>query len=176
MTKSQDPGRRVPSKLTTIVGGRVVDSDGNAADLGANPVMRPLISPPAYLNHAQLEIWSKVVNDAPPDLLKEVDASLVAGWCVACWLHGKAVEDLNSEVADLGAAALIITLENGCDMPNPLLKIIDGQLTIMRSLSNQLGFDPGSRIRNRFTPAPVPLGNNPKTPQTKPGNNKFVGF
>ena len=111
----------------------------------------PLLEPPEWLTAEQREAWAYVIANAPRDVLKRIDKSIVAGFVVAEDLHRQA----SIEVARSGL--LVKSPKQALQMQNPYLAIANRQFVLMQRAASELGFSPCSRAR-------IEAGNTPAAP------------
>ncbi len=120
--------------------------------IAGNPGHRPLNKdepvptshlegPPDWMSAAQKQIWIKVLEEAPKNLLKNCDESLFCTWVVACDLHKQASEAVNT------SGLIVKSPVKGEPMQNPYLAIINRQAMIMMKAAAEMGFTPSSRSR-----------------------------
>jgi P27 family predicted phage terminase small subunit len=102
-----------------------------------------LKTPPAGFDETLKDIWRSAIRNAPPGLLKRIDASVLEVWCVAHRMYRRAVE----EVEKSGMVTKSPT--TGLAIENPYLWSINKQALIMLRAAEQLGFSPASRTRIR---------------------------
>lgn len=100
-----------------------------------------LNEPPHWLTDRQKDTWLDVIQNAPPGLLKDVDASVFTVWVVAF--------DLYQEASDkLAKTGMLIKAPNtGVPMQSPYLAIVNRQAQIMLKAAAEMGFTPASRSR-----------------------------
>lgn len=122
-----------------------------------------LDAPPADLTPSQQRIWREAIENSPPGLLKQLDASLLRIWVVAFDIHREASE----HVARHGL--IIKSPSKGVPMQNPYLPIINRQAGIMMKAAAEMGFSPSSRGRVGSTTKTTKgnrFANNGKRPTT----------
>ena len=112
-----------------------------------NPIgIAPLIglsAAPEWLSGEQRLEWARIIENAPPDVLKRIDSPIVAAFVVAADLFRQATVLLNK-------SALLIKGRHGNEpVANPLLRIQRGQALVMFKAAEQLGFSPIARARLR---------------------------
>lgn len=131
--------------------------------LAGNPGGRPLndaeprpegdlVAPPAWLTEAQKLGWRHAIEHAPRGLLKRLDGSLLAAWCVAEDTHRIA----SGKVSEFG---MVVKTPAGVLIQSPYMAIVNRQVVIMARLAEQLGFSPAARPRIRVEQPPK--GENP---------------
>jgi P27 family predicted phage terminase small subunit len=108
-----------------------------------------LTKPPAWFSPGQREVWANCLRHAPPGLLKAIDWSTVAAFCVACDIHRQAVVQLNA----LGPQALTGPNEQ---LARLLIRIASQQAQMMLRLGGEMGFSPVSRARVTVDPRVAP--------------------
>ena len=101
--------------------------------------------PPEWLSEGQRAVWDRVLQHAPPGLLKAVDWSSVMAFCVATDIHRMATEELNK----LGPDGLVGPSEQ---LARALVGIASRQAVIMLKHAAELGFSPVSRTRVTVDP------------------------
>jgi P27 family predicted phage terminase small subunit len=125
------------------------------------------LEPPIDFTPAQTAIWEDAVTHAPPGVIRRLDASVLTAWVLACDLHRRAREGLNttgllvSPSRDENSKAQLIA--------SPLLAILNRQAVVMLRAAEQLGFSPVSRPRLAAMAglAPLPEPNVPSATSTK---------
>jgi P27 family predicted phage terminase small subunit len=101
----------------------------------------PLADPPEWLTADQKAAWAYVIANAPRDILKRIDKSVVAGFVVAEDLHRQACLEISR------SALLIKSPKQALPMQNPYLAIANRQFVLMQRAASELGFTPCSRAR-----------------------------
>lgn len=105
-----------------------------------------LAAPPHWLNERQKEIWRYALQQAPPGLLKLLDASIFTTWVVASDMHAEAVQKVNK----LGQ--MVKSPVSKTPMQNPYVGIMNKQATLMMKAASEMGFTPSSRTRVKVDP------------------------
>lgn len=82
-----------------------------------------------------------MIQNAPPGLLKDVDASVFTVWVVAFDLY----QEASNKLAKTGM--LIKAPNTGVPMQSPYLAIVNRQAQIMPKAAAEMGFTPASRSR-----------------------------
>ena len=98
---------------------------------GTSPIM------PRDLTKEQAKIWRHAVRYAPHGLIKRIDTSMLLQWVIA-----RAAFDEARRNYDAGPK--LIKSGSGVPIQSPWLGIMNRQSDIMRLLSADLGFNPGS--------------------------------
>lgn len=113
-----------------------------------------LSSAPDWLTPDQKNGWQYCIENAPLGLLKRIDRTALAAWCVAEDLHRRAAID----IAERG---MLIRASNkdpeSMLVPNPSLSMLNKQAMMLFRAMADLGFSPVSRPRIGQQPA-VDLG------------------
>jgi len=104
-----------------------------------------LSTAPEWFDAEQRATWDKAIADAPPGLLKNLDASVFIMWAVAATLHRQA----SIKVASTGM--MVRAPRNGYPMQNPYLTVVNKQAQIMLRACAEMGFTPSSRSRVKVT-------------------------
>ena len=115
---------------------------------------------PDWMTESQKETWRDAIRCAPANVLKHIDASLLAVWVAAEDRHRQAM----IAQAALDAAAehpLLIRGRGGSLVPSPLLRVMHQAAETMVRVGSELGFTPTSRARLTSTPARPPEPNSP---------------
>ena len=100
-----------------------------------------LKEPPAHFNEQEREVWNYAVENAPPGLLRKLDASVLEAWCAAHVVHRQALIELRK-------TGLIVKAPNTkLPIQSPFLPIVNKQALIMLRAVDHLGFSPASRTR-----------------------------
>jgi len=104
---------------------------------------------PDYFDEELKTVWQYAIDNAPPGLLKKLDASVLETWCVAHVLHRRALVELNK------FGLLMKAPNSGLPIQSPYLPIVNRQALIMLRSVDHLGFSPASRTRIQLgLPAP----------------------
>lgn len=127
---------RVPTDLAEL--------HGNPRKTGrAKPMPAPigdLTKVPEQLTEGQAEYWNYAIANAPPGLLKRIDATALMTWVIASDLHRQAV------IAQNKLGTLTVESPNGAMLlQSPYLAIINRQALLMLKSGSELGFSPCSR-------------------------------
>jgi P27 family predicted phage terminase small subunit len=129
--------RPVPTALKVLHG-----NPGHRAINKEEPVIeKELVLAPDWMTDPQKKLWDRVILEAPRNLLKSLDESVLTTWVVACDLHRQASE----AVAKSGL--VVKSPVKGDPMQNPYLAIINKQASIMMKAAAEMGFTPSSRSR-----------------------------
>lgn len=99
-----------------------------------------ITDPPPELSATQQKIWRYAIANAPPGMLKLIDASVFKVWVVA----EDTLERARAEVSRLG---LLVKNKDGHTIPNPYLSIQNKQAAIVMKSAAELGFSPTARPR-----------------------------
>ncbi len=136
-------GRKpVPSAVKAARGTR----DRSVERMGGVEVEAPgdLRRAPSWLTKDQKRLWRYAVASAPPGLLRLLDASILAVWCVSTDLYRRAM-------ADVEKYGLVVKGPAG-PLPNPALAIAARQAQAVTKAVELLGFAPAARARVRVQP------------------------
>lgn len=98
--------------------------------------------PPKWLTVEQRDGWEYAIEHAPVGLLKCLDRSVLAIWCIAEDTHRQASEKIQQE-------GLLCQTPNGMPMQSPYVIIQNKQAMIMIRAAAELGFTPSSRSQIR---------------------------
>lgn len=124
------------------------------ADDAAQPTGRP--SKPDYVQGYAAEVWHRLVGSMPEKVYTGADQELIAAYCVAADLHRQSVANVNA----MGA---VVLNDDGNQVTNPHLRVLNSQATKMASIGSRLGLDPAARASLR-----VPKDDKPRS--------KFAGL
>lgn len=113
---------------------------GKAAGLASVEPSGDLNEPPADLKPEEVAIWNEAIRNAPPGLLKRLDASIFKIWVVEFNRFNRA----NAEVHRLGE---MVKSKEGAPYQNPYLGISRRAAMEMRRAAAELGFTPSARTR-----------------------------
>lgn len=105
------------------------------------PTAGPLVDPPDWLTPEQREAWTYAIENAPRDVLKKIDKSVLAGFIVAEDTHRRASIFLQQ------SQLLVKSPTQGVPQQNPYLPIVNRQMMLMLRAASELGFTPCSRAR-----------------------------
>lgn len=107
----------------------------------AEKLVREITPAPGPLTAEQKEEWRYVIENAPCNVLKNIDKAALAGFIVAQDTHRKA------SVAMAQTELLVKSPTQGLPLQNPYLPIVNRQAALMTRLASELGFTPCSRAR-----------------------------
>ena len=110
----------------------------------------PLTDPPDWLTAEQKKAWVYVIENAPREVLKRIDKSIVAGFVVAEDLHRQAC-------LEIARSPLLVKVQSNHLPSEPYLPIVNRQFVLMQRAASELGFSPSSRAR-------IEAGNTPAAP------------
>lgn len=102
-----------------------------------------LKEPPAWMDPLMQEAWNYAIENAPPGLLKRLDAGALATWVAAHVTFQIAV----MEVRKGGLLTRASKKEGAGIIQNPFLAIQNKQAIIMLRAASEMGFTPSSRSR-----------------------------
>lgn len=105
------------------------------------PTPGPLDEAPDWLTPEQKLDWNYAIANAPRDVLKRIDKSILAGFVIAADTHRQA----SIEAARSGL--LIRSPKQILPMQNPYLPIMNRQMMLMLRAAAELGFTPSARAR-----------------------------
>lgn len=105
------------------------------------PTPGPLVDPPEWFTPEQREAWAYAVDNAPRDVLKKIDKSVLVGFIVAEDTHRRASIFLQQ------SQLLVKSPIQGVPQQNPYLPIIKTSFVLMLRAASELGFTPCSRAR-----------------------------
>ncbi len=100
-----------------------------------------LVEPPDYMTDGAKSAWRYAIQCAPPNLLKQLDASVLEVWACAADLYRRAQQGL----AETGL--LVKAPMTGVLMQSPYLAIANKQAQIMTKAGVEMGFTPSSRSK-----------------------------
>ena len=115
--------------------------------------------PPTWLTEEQKETWRYAISNAPPGLLKRIDASALTAWVIAVDLHRQAAQ-AQATVGLLMRVRTKATIgrdDHGVPLASPYISIISQQAKIMLKAASELGFTPVSRPRIVANPPALAL-------------------
>jgi len=118
------------------------------------PTPGPLNEPPDWLTAEQKTAWAYAIENAPRDILRRIDKSVLAGFIIAEDTHRKA--SISMQQSQL----LVKSPKQELPMQNPYLAIINRQMVLIMRAASELGFTPCSRARiDAGKPAPSQTAN-----------------
>lgn len=97
------------------------------------------LEPPDCLSATQRGLWTQIITDAPPHLLRTVDVGVLLQYVVARDLFTRATEELNRDG--------YIQLHKNRKTVHPAVYVLNSQAVTMRQCEQELGFTPASRTR-----------------------------
>ena len=100
-----------------------------------------LVEPPEYMSDGAKQAWRYAIECAPPQLLRQLDMSVLEVWASAADLYRKAQIGLNK------SGLLVKAPNTGVVMQSPYLAIANKQAQIMTKAATEMGFTPASRSR-----------------------------
>lgn len=100
-----------------------------------------LVEPPEYMSDGAKQAWRYAIECAPPQLLRQLDMSVLEVWASAADLYRKAQIGLNK------SGLLVKAPNTGVAMQSPYLAIANKQAQIMTKAAVEMGFTPASRSR-----------------------------
>jgi P27 family predicted phage terminase small subunit len=100
-----------------------------------------LVAAPEWMTEEQRKVWDVAIADAPPGLLRRLDASILVVWVIAKDLH----RDASEKIARYGA--VIKAPGSGIPMQSPYVGVLNRQAQIMLKAASEMGFSPSSRSR-----------------------------
>src|SRR6516162_7176892 len=83
------------------------------------PTPGPLVEPPEWLTGEQKAEWRYAIENAPRDVLKRIDKTVLAGFIVAADTHRR------SSVATAQTELLVKSPTQGLPLQNPYLPIVN---------------------------------------------------
>jgi P27 family predicted phage terminase small subunit len=102
------------------------------------------LDPPNWLDEAQRRVWNAVLIDAPLNLLRRIDAQVLAVYCERVVTHYRAV--LAQRTLDQGQQLPFLTKTPNGPVLSPYLKLIkDCGLDMLRA-QREMGFTPSARV------------------------------
>jgi P27 family predicted phage terminase small subunit len=104
---------------------------------------RGLPTPPVHFTREQAELWDHAVRNAPPGMLKSLDAGVLEAWCVVHSVFRAATAELARE----GALTVRSVKDPDRRVAAPQVGIINRASAMMSRLANDLGFSPVARSR-----------------------------
>lgn len=112
-----------------------------------------LTDPPEWLTAEQKADWQYAIENAPRDVLRRIDKTVLAGFIVAQDLHKQATLALQK------TQMLVKSEKMTVPMQNPYLPIVNRQFVLMMRAASELGFTPCSRARiDQGNPPAAPSG------------------
>src|SRR5262245_19274505 len=124
--------RHKPALLKVIQGSKRLPSQPEPQPQG------DLVDAPDWLSDAQKESWSYAIENAPPGLLRRIDRSVLAAWCIAETTFREASKKVEQH-------GMLIKSPDGVSMQSPYLSIRNKQMLLMLKCGAELGFSPSSR-------------------------------
>jgi P27 family predicted phage terminase small subunit len=107
--------------------------------------------PPQWFSNEQKEAWTFAIQNAPADVLRNIDRGVLTVYIVAADAHRRASQEASK-------AELLIPGRGKDDrIPNPIFRIVKAQAELMLRAAGELGFSPSSRSRVHAD-APVAAG------------------
>ncbi len=98
-----------------------------------------LIEPPSYMSEGARSAWCYAIASAPPNLLKQVDMSVLEVWSCAADLYRQA------QIGILETGLLVKSSVSGVPMQSPYVAIANKQAQLMCKAAVEMGFTPASR-------------------------------
>lgn len=105
------------------------------------PTPGNLIDPPEQLSPEQKLEWAYAIENAPKNVLKKIDKSILAGFIISADVYRVAAMELSR------MKLLVKTPTQQLPMQNPYLPIMNRQFMLMMRAASELGFTPASRAR-----------------------------
>lgn len=105
------------------------------------PTTGPLAEPPEWLTDEQKKEWNYAIENAPREVLRKIDKTVLAGYIVAADTHRRA------SIAMQQAQLLVKSPKQNLPQQNPYLPIVNRQMVLMIRGASELGFTPCSRAR-----------------------------
>ena len=105
------------------------------------PTSGPLEEAPDWLTPEQKAEWDYAIANAPREVLRKADRTVLAGFIVAADLHRQAA------LAVQKSQLLVKSPNLGVPIQNPYLPILNRQMLLMMRAASELGFTPCSRAR-----------------------------
>lgn len=100
-----------------------------------------LAEPPDWMTDNQKAIWRKLMDEAPPGLLKKIDESIVTVWVTAC-------DTFRQACTKLARTGILTKVPNSpIPIQSPYLPIMTKQGQIMMKAASEMGFTPTTRSR-----------------------------
>jgi P27 family predicted phage terminase small subunit len=104
-----------------------------------------VVPAPDHFTVEMREIWNGALEQAPPGMLKSIDASVLEVWCVAYATYRKAVREQNK------FALVVPAPQTRYPIMSPWLVIQNKQAFVMMKAAAELGFSPTARPRVGLT-------------------------
>jgi len=105
------------------------------------PTPGPLADAPDWFTDEQKIEWAYAIANAPRDVLRRIDKTVLAGFIVAADTHRQAVIALQK------SQLLVKSPKQALPLQNPYLPIVNRQMVLMMRAASELGFTPCSRAR-----------------------------
>ena len=99
-----------------------------------------LALPPDHLSPGAKLAWEHAIRSAPPNLLKNLDLTVLEVWACAADLHRQAQ-------VGLARTGLLVKAANGVAVQSPFLGIAHKQAQILAKTGSDMGFTPASRSK-----------------------------
>lgn len=96
---------------------------------------------PEELSEGAKKVWSYVLDESPPGVVKSTDAAELVLFCVAFDIYLQAYEQVKQ--GDI----VVMTGKDMNPVINPYLKIMQSQVEIISKCGNNLGLNPVSRSK-----------------------------
>ena len=116
------------------------------------PTSGPLVEPPEWMTENQKAAWRYAIENAPVQVLRRIDKTMLAAFIVAEDTHRTACIAMQKE-------PLLVSSPKGYALQNPYLPIINRQMMLMMRAASELGFTPCSRARIDSGKAPPARAN-----------------
>lgn len=105
------------------------------------PTPGPLVEAPEWFTEEQKLEWAFAIANAPRDVLRRIDKTVLAGFIVAADTHRQAVIALQK------SQLLVKSPKQELPLQNPYLPIVNRQMVLMMRAASELGFTPCARAR-----------------------------
>ena len=99
------------------------------------------VAAPEHFTEAERKVWFEALRNAPPGMLKLIDAAALEVWVVAHVLHRRAVTEQRKYSLVIPAPKTAFPIQS------PWLPIINRQAQILLKACAELGFSPTARPR-----------------------------
>jgi P27 family predicted phage terminase small subunit len=100
-----------------------------------------LADPPEWFTEDQKREWEYAIANAPREILRRIDKTVLAGFIVAADTHRQAVIALQK------SQLLVKSPKQELPLQNPYLPIVNRQMILMMRAASELGFTPCARAR-----------------------------
>ncbi|WP_375458877.1 P27 family phage terminase small subunit [uncultured Enterovirga sp.] len=134
---ARGPRKKLP-ELNRLDGSPGKRGGSDLPDFGIEAVGDVFI--PDHLHEDAQGCIEVIRGSMPPKLYAKVDSFILSAFATAWAVHKQATHEISAPGFDW-----IVTSERGNQQPNPWLRILDKQATLLASLGDRLGLNPRAR-------------------------------